>query len=163
MDEQKRPRAWVYARIPGDYDGTMNSYKVCSMQALHDGCDIVGGSIDERGGCCCVPATVICCGKLRPEKLTGFTSAVCVRSAARSATCTLFSSGLCSTVYRSRRWNTACVTGLICFGWLVVSNVMRPERGGNCRGDFQQAAYCAYGTVRASMSFCCHDSKTTTC
>ena len=28
MDEQKRPRAWVYARIPGDYDGTMNSYKV---------------------------------------------------------------------------------------------------------------------------------------
>lgn len=50
MDEQKKPRAWVYARIPGDYDGTMNSYKVCSMQALHDGCDIVGGSIDERGG-----------------------------------------------------------------------------------------------------------------
>lgn len=50
MDEQKRPRAWVYARIPGDYDGTINSYKVCSMQALHDGCDIVGGSIDERGG-----------------------------------------------------------------------------------------------------------------
>ena len=50
MDEQKRPRAWVYARIPGDYDGTMNSYKVCSMQALHDGCDIVGGSIDDRGG-----------------------------------------------------------------------------------------------------------------
>lgn len=34
MDEQKRLRAWVYARIPGDYDGTMNSYKVCSMAAL---------------------------------------------------------------------------------------------------------------------------------
>ena len=40
---------------------------------------------------------------------------------------------------------------------------MRPERGCSCRGDFQRAAYCAYGTVRASMSFCCHDSKTTTC
>ena len=39
MDEQKKPRAWVYARIPGDYDGTMNSFKVCSMQALRDGCD----------------------------------------------------------------------------------------------------------------------------
>lgn len=25
MDEQKRPRAWVYARIPGDYDGTMDA------------------------------------------------------------------------------------------------------------------------------------------
>lgn len=31
MDEQKKPRAWVYARIPGDYDGTMNSFKVCSI------------------------------------------------------------------------------------------------------------------------------------
>ena len=50
MDEQKKPRAWVYARIPGDYDGTMNSFKVCSMQALRDGCDIVGGSTDEHGG-----------------------------------------------------------------------------------------------------------------
>ena len=28
MDEQKKPRVWIYARIPGDYDGTMNSYKV---------------------------------------------------------------------------------------------------------------------------------------
>ena len=36
MDEQKKPRVWIYARIPGDYDGTMNSYKVCSMQALHE-------------------------------------------------------------------------------------------------------------------------------
>lgn len=35
----------------------------------------------------------------------------CGRSAARSATCTLFSSGLCNTAYRSRRRNTACVTG----------------------------------------------------
>lgn len=34
MDEQKKPRAWVYARIPGDYDGTMNSFKVCSMQGF---------------------------------------------------------------------------------------------------------------------------------
>ena len=50
MDEQKRLRAWIYARIPGDYDGTMNSFKVCSMQALRDGCDIVGGSTDEHGG-----------------------------------------------------------------------------------------------------------------
>ena len=27
------------------------------------------------------------------------------------------------------------------------SSVMRPERGCGCRGDFQRAAYCAYGTV----------------
>ena len=30
---------------------------------------------------------------------------------------------------------------------------MRPERGCSCRGDFQRAAYCAYGTVRASTAF----------
>ena len=34
MDEQKKPRAWVYARIPGDYDGTMNSFKVC-LSLIH--------------------------------------------------------------------------------------------------------------------------------
>ena len=56
MDEQKRPRAWVYARIPGDYDGTMNSYKVCSMQALHDGCDI---ALTSAAAGCCAPATAI--------------------------------------------------------------------------------------------------------
>lgn len=33
MDEQKKPRAWIYARIPGDYDGTMNSYKVSGRRA----------------------------------------------------------------------------------------------------------------------------------
>ena len=152
MDEQKRPRAWVYARIPGDYDGTMNSYKVCSMQALHDGCDIVGGSIDERGGWLLRPGYRDMMQQIKGEKLTAFISAVCGRSAARSATCTLFSSGLCSMGYRSRPPSTACVTGLICFGWLVVSNVMRPEKVCGCRGDCQRAAYCAYGTVRASTA-----------
>lgn len=153
MDEQKRPRAWVYARIPGDYDGTMNSYKVCSMQALHDGCDIVGGSIDERGGWLLRPGYRDMLRQIKAGKVDRFTSAVCVRSAARSATCTLFSSGLCSMGYRSRPPSTACVTGLICFGWLVVSNVMRPEKVCGCRGDCQRAAYCAYGTVRASTAF----------
>ena len=69
MDEQKRPRAWVYARIPGDYDGTMNSYKVCSMQALHDGCDIVGGSIDERGGWLLRPGYRDMLGQIRAGKV----------------------------------------------------------------------------------------------
>lgn len=163
MDEQKRLRAWVYARIPGDYDGTMNSYKVCSMQALHDGCDIVGGSIDERGGWLLRPGYRDMMQQIKGGKVDRVYICRMRQISGKERHLYSFSSGSCSTVYRSRRWNTACVTGLICFGWLVVSNVMRPERGGNCRGDFQQAAYCAYGTVRASMSFCCHDSKTTTC
>ena len=50
MDEQKRPRAWVYARIPGDYVGTMDSIKVCALQAHADGCTVVGSSTDEHGG-----------------------------------------------------------------------------------------------------------------
>ena len=57
MDEQKKPRAWVYARIPGDYDGTMNSFKVCSMQALRDGCDIVTAAPMNTAAGCCAPAT----------------------------------------------------------------------------------------------------------
>ena len=43
------------------------------------------------------------------DLMDGFISAVCGRSAARSATCTPFSSGSCA-VYRSRLPSTACVT-----------------------------------------------------
>lgn len=54
MDEQKRPRAWVYARIPGDYDGTMNSYKVCSMDIMLNVFSICNGIVtdmaDSMGG-----------------------------------------------------------------------------------------------------------------
>lgn len=163
MDEQKRPRAWVYARIPGDYDGTMNSYKVSSMQALHDGCDIVGGSIDERGGWLLRPGYRDMMQQIKAGKVDRVYICRMRQVSGKEHHLYSFSSGLCNTAYRSRPPSTACVTGLICFGWLVVSNVMRPEKVCGCRGDFQRAAYCAYGTVRASMSFCCHDSKTTTC
>lgn len=80
-----------------------------SIPMCDDTVDIVLEDLDFPHECC-VLATVICCGKLRLEKLTGFTSAVCGRSAAKSTTCTLFSSSLCNTAYRSRRRNTACVT-----------------------------------------------------
>lgn len=55
MDEQKRPRAWVYARIPGDYDGTMNSYKVCSIDRFSymKGCIITLLSFSPRRTACC--------------------------------------------------------------------------------------------------------------
>lgn len=43
-------RVWLYARIPGDYVGTMDSIKVCALQAHADGCTVVGSSTDEHGG-----------------------------------------------------------------------------------------------------------------
>ena len=139
MDEQKRLRAWVYARIPGDYDGTMNSYKVCSMQALHDGCDIVGGSIDERGGWLLRPGYRDMMQQIKGGKVD------------RVYICRMRQiSGKERHLYSF--FKRLMQHGVICFGWLVVSNVMRPERGCSCRGDFQQAAYCAYGTVRASTA-----------
>ena len=50
MDEQKKPLVWVYARIPGDYVGTMNSIRVCTLQAQADGCDVIGSSTDTHRG-----------------------------------------------------------------------------------------------------------------
>lgn len=51
MEKELSPcRAWLYARIPGDYVGTMDSIKVCALQAHADGCTVVGSSTDEHGG-----------------------------------------------------------------------------------------------------------------
>lgn len=51
MEKEPIPcRVWLYARIPGDYVGTMDSIKVCALQAHADGCTVVGNSTDEHGG-----------------------------------------------------------------------------------------------------------------
>lgn len=48
-NQEKSPRAWVYARIPGDCAATRASYDACCRQAGDDGCTVVGGSIDYKG------------------------------------------------------------------------------------------------------------------
>lgn len=48
-NQEKVPRAWVYARIPGDCAATRASYDACCRQAGDDGCTVVGGSIDYKG------------------------------------------------------------------------------------------------------------------
>lgn len=51
MEKELSPcRVWLYARISGDYVGTMDSIKVCALQAHADGCTVVGSSTDEHGG-----------------------------------------------------------------------------------------------------------------
>ncbi|MCO7108901.1 hypothetical protein NIA69_06545 [Gemmiger formicilis] len=111
MDEQKRPRAWVYARIPGDYDGTMNSYKVCSMQALHDGCDIVGGSIDKRGGWLLRPGYRDMMQQIKGGKVDRVYICRMRQISGKERHLYSFSSGSCSAAYRSQPPSTVCVTG----------------------------------------------------
>lgn len=48
-NQEKFPRACVYARIPGDCAATRASYDACCWQAGDDGCTVVGGSIDYKG------------------------------------------------------------------------------------------------------------------
>ena len=48
-NQEKSPRAWVYARIPGDCAATRASYDACCRQAGDDGYTVVGGSIDYKG------------------------------------------------------------------------------------------------------------------
>ena len=47
-NQEKLPRAWVYARIPGDCAATRASYDACCRQAGDDGYTVVGGSIDYK-------------------------------------------------------------------------------------------------------------------
>mgnify|MGYP000537261958 CR=1 FL=1 len=49
LNQEKLPRAWVYARIPGDCAAIRASYDACCRQAGDDGCTVVGGSIDYKG------------------------------------------------------------------------------------------------------------------
>ena len=48
-NQKKLPRAWVYARVPGDCAAIRASYDACCRQAGDDGCTVVGGSIDYKG------------------------------------------------------------------------------------------------------------------
>ena len=48
-NQEKLPRAWVYAHIPGDCAATRASHDACCRQAGDDGCTVVGGSIDYKG------------------------------------------------------------------------------------------------------------------
>ena len=155
MDEQKRPRAWVYARIPGDYDGTMNSYKVCSMQALHDGCDIVGGSIDDRGGWLLRPGyrdmlRQIKAGKVDRVYICRMRQVSGKERHLYSFFKRLMQHGVQVTAMEYSLRDRVNMFRLA--RRIERRVVMRPERGCSCRGDFQRAAYCAYGTVRASTA-----------
>lgn len=110
MDEQKRLRAWIYARIPGDYDGTMNSFKVCSMQALRDGCDIVGGSTDEHGGWLLRPGYREMMQQVKAGNVDRIYICRMRQVSGKERHLYSFSGGSCSTAYRLRPQNTVCAT-----------------------------------------------------
>lgn len=40
------PRAWIYARVPGNYDETNACFKACWERALADGCNVSGGAME---------------------------------------------------------------------------------------------------------------------
>ena len=50
MNEQKRLRAWLYARIPGNDIETLHCIRERAAKAQQDNCKIVGTSTDERYG-----------------------------------------------------------------------------------------------------------------
>ena len=87
MEKELSPcRVWLYARIPGDYVGTMDSIKVCALQAHADGCTVVGSSTDAHGGWLLRPGYRKCCGISAKAKSTLCISAGCAISAAAKGT-----------------------------------------------------------------------------
>lgn len=87
-NQEKLPRVWVYARIPGDCAATRASYDACCRQAGDDGSavSIIKGTVR------CAMGIRVCCAVSETARSTACMSAVCAKSAARSGTCTPFSS-----------------------------------------------------------------------
>lgn len=91
-NQEKLPRAWVYARIPGDCAATRASYDACCRQAGDDGCTVVGGSIDYKGYGPLRDGYQSMLAVSETARSTACMSTACGRSAARSGICTPFSS-----------------------------------------------------------------------
>ena len=52
MKTTKEPqRAWLYARVPGNYIETKNTLNVLMLQAQRDGAEVVGWGYDIHHGC----------------------------------------------------------------------------------------------------------------
>lgn len=133
------------------------------MQALHDGCDIVGGSIDERGGWLLRPGYRDMMQQIKGGKVDRVYICRMRQVSGKERHLYSFFKRLMQHGVQVTAMEYSLRDRVNMFRLARRVERYATERGGNCRGDFQQAAYCAYGTVRASMSFCCHDSKTTTC
>ena len=50
MKDNETPRAWLYARVPGNDTRTLECLRDCAVQAGADGCQIIGSSTDEKRG-----------------------------------------------------------------------------------------------------------------
>ena len=51
MKTTKEPqRAWLYARVPGNYIETKNTLSVLMLQAQRDGAEVVGWGYDIHHG-----------------------------------------------------------------------------------------------------------------
>ena len=52
MKTSKEPqRAWLYARVPGNYIETKNTLNVLMLQAQRDGAEVVGDMTFTTAGC----------------------------------------------------------------------------------------------------------------
>ena len=95
MEKELSPcRVWLYARISGDYVGTMDSIKVCALQAHADDAPLWAAAPMSMADGCCDPDTGKCCGISAKAKSTLCISAGCAISAAAKGTSFRFSGSL---------------------------------------------------------------------
>ena len=58
MKTTKEPqRAWLYARVPGNYVESKNSLNVLMLQAQRDGAEVVGWDMTFTTAGCAAPLT----------------------------------------------------------------------------------------------------------
>ena len=136
-NQEKLPRAWVYARIPGDCAATRASYDACCRQAGDDGCTVVGGSIDYKGHGPMRDGYQSMLRSIRDSKVN------CVYvSRMRQISSTeryLYAFFKCAMKHhvKVRTWNTACRTACSNTGWEKESKHTPDAPARRCRGEVE--------------------------
>lgn len=134
-NQEKLPRAWVYARIPGDCAATRASYDACCRQAGDDGCTVVGGSIDYKGHGPLRDGYQSMLRSIRDSKVNCVY--VCRMRQISGKERYLYAFFKCAMKHyvKATHWNTACRTACSNTGWEKESKDTPDAPALRCRGE----------------------------
>lgn len=120
------------------------------MQALHDSCDIVGGSIDERGGWLLRPGYRDMMQQIKGGKVDRVYICRMRQISGKERHLYSFFKRLMQRGVQVTATEYSLRDRVNMFRLARRIERYATRKGCSCRGDFQRAAYCAYGTVRAT-------------
>lgn len=136
-NQEKLPRAWVYARIPGDCAATRASYDACCRHAGDDGCTVVGGSIDYKGHGPLRDGYQSMLRSIRDSKVNCVYVSRMRQISGKERYLYAFFKCAMKHYVKSTHWNTACRTVCSNTGWEKESKHTPDAPALRCRGEVE--------------------------